>query len=81
MSRMGDGFLTERPSENGFSDGLFGDFLRLFAGNNAHALFQRGVRLFEQRGVIGSVGHHFFHIVARFVERDGFGVNRAFQRR
>ena len=80
MNRMGDGFLTERPSENGFSDGLFGDFLRLFAGNDAHALFQRGVCLFEQRGVIGSVGHHFFHVVTRFVERDGFGVNHAFQR-
>ena len=48
------------------------------AWNGSHTLFQRGLRLIEQRCVEGRVGHDFFDVVARFGEGDGFGVNRAF---
>src|SRR5574343_1030907 len=34
----------------------------------------------EQRGIINRIAHYFFDVVAGFAERDGFGVDSAFQR-
>ena len=38
------------------------------------------MRLVEEAGVISGVGHHFFHVIAGFVKRNGFGINRALER-
>ena len=43
-------------------------------------MLQRRRRMPEGVGVIHCVAHDFFYIVAGFIERDGFGVNRAFHR-